>query len=161
MNHHDQLRMAGRLECDETHDFIERVYEELVGCVFDGSSFRNRRCRSSVWDWRHCDVYEDTSEVKQGLLRGLWHIPKLSRNFFFAECFAKDVGTITFESDGCVVKAKGLQWKLGAHESKGLFRLCMKPVSIDEANVSSSLECLGTPLRTSGTFGLGTLDTAV
>ena len=47
--------------------------------------------------------------MKEGMLRGVWHIPKLSRNLFSVGGFAKDVGSIPFQSDGCFVKAKGLQ----------------------------------------------------
>ena len=81
--------------------------------------------------------------IKKGKLRGVWHIPKLSRNLFSVGRFTKDVGPVTFESDGCFVKAKGMQWKLGAREGKGLFKLCMTPVNTDEANVTSSSGCHG------------------
>ena len=81
--------------------------------------------------------------MKKGILRGVWHIPKLSRNLFSVGRFTKDVGPVTFESDGCFVKTKGMQWKLGVREGKGLFKLCMTPISTDEANVTSSSGCHG------------------
>ena len=71
------------------------------------------------------------SGIKKGTLRGVWHILKLSRNLFSVGRVTKDVGPVTFESDGCFVKVKKLQWKLGAREVKGLFKLCMTPISTD------------------------------
>ena len=62
---------------------------------------------------------------KKGVLTNVWHIPKLSRNLFSVGRFIKDVGPVTFECDGCFTEAKGLKWKLGAREGKGLFKLCM------------------------------------
>lgn len=52
------------------------------------------------------------SGIKQGMLREVWHIPNLSRYLFSVGRFTKDVGPVTLESDGCFVKAKGLQWQL-------------------------------------------------
>ncbi|KAG6613804.1 Retrovirus-related Pol polyprotein from transposon TNT 1-94 [Phytophthora cinnamomi] len=76
--------------------------------------------------------------VKKGVLTNVWHIPKLSRNLFSVGRFTKDVGPVTFESDGCFTETKGLKWKLGARGGKGLFKLSMTPVMPDEANVASS-----------------------
>ena len=73
----------------------------------------------------------------------MWHIPKLSRNFFSVGRFTKDVGPVTFTQDGCFAEVNGLRWKLGAREGKGLFKLCIEPFLVDEANVTSSLECHG------------------
>ncbi|KAG6590627.1 gag-pol polyprotein [Phytophthora cinnamomi] len=86
---------------------------------------------------------------------------ELSRNLFSVGRFTKDVGPVTFESDGCFTETKGLKWKLGAREGKGLFKLSMTPVMPDEANVASSKDRKGTPRRTSGTFDLVTLAMAV
>ncbi|GMF66050.1 unnamed protein product [Phytophthora lilii] len=99
--------------------------------------------------------------TKKGVLTNVWHIPKLSRNLFSVGRFTKDVGPVTFETDGCFAEAKGIKWKLGAREGKGLFKLCMTPVVPDEANVASSKIAKGTPRCTSGTFDLVTLATAV
>uniref|UniRef100_H3H6I2 Retrovirus-related Pol polyprotein from transposon TNT 1-94-like beta-barrel domain-containing protein n=1 Tax=Phytophthora ramorum TaxID=164328 RepID=H3H6I2_PHYRM len=66
--------------------------------------------------------------MKKGVLTNVWHIPKLSRNLFSVGRFTKDVGPVTFESDGCFADSKGLKWQLGAREGKGLFKLCMTPV---------------------------------
>ena len=52
------------------------------------------------------------------MLCEVWHIPKLSRNIFAVGRFTKDVKPVTFESDGCFVKTKGMQWKLGVREEK-------------------------------------------
>ncbi|KAG3254075.1 hypothetical protein PI124_g1314 [Phytophthora idaei] len=76
--------------------------------------------------------------AKKGKLTSVWHIPKLSRNLFSVGRFTKDVGPVTFESDGCFAETKDLRWKLGAREGKGLFKLCMTPGMPDEANVASS-----------------------
>ncbi|KAG6590647.1 Gag-Pol polyprotein [Phytophthora cinnamomi] len=81
--------------------------------------------------------------VKKGVLTNVWHIPKLSRNLFSVGRFTKDVGPVTFESDGCFTETKGLKWKLGAREGKGLFKLSMTPVTPDEANVASSKDRKG------------------
>ncbi|KAG6613824.1 Transposon-encoded protein [Phytophthora cinnamomi] len=81
--------------------------------------------------------------VKKGVLTNVWHIPKLSRNLFSVGRFTKDVGPVTFESDGCFTETKGLKWKLGAREGKGLFKLSMTPVMPDEANVASSKDRKG------------------
>ena len=59
---------------------------------------------------------------KRGMLREVWHIPKLSRNIFSVGRFTKDVKPVTFESDGCFVKTKGMQWKLGVREEKDCLR---------------------------------------
>uniref|UniRef100_H3H9D2 CCHC-type domain-containing protein n=1 Tax=Phytophthora ramorum TaxID=164328 RepID=H3H9D2_PHYRM len=61
--------------------------------------------------------------MKKGVLTNVWHIPKLSRNLFSVGRFTKDVGPVTFESDGCFADNKGLKWQLGAREGKGLFKL--------------------------------------
>ncbi|GMF66431.1 unnamed protein product [Phytophthora lilii] len=81
--------------------------------------------------------------TKKGVLTNVWHIPKLSRNLFSVGRFTKDVGPVTFETDGCFAETKGLTWKLGAREGKGLFKLCMTPVVPDEANVASSKDRKG------------------
>ena len=81
--------------------------------------------------------------VKLGVITSVWHIPQLSRNLFSVGRFTKDVGPVTFEQDGCFAEVKGLRWKLGVREGKGLFKLCMKPLLVDEANVTSSLGCHG------------------
>ncbi|KAG2758496.1 hypothetical protein Pcac1_g29365 [Phytophthora cactorum] len=50
--------------------------------------------------------------MKKGVLTNVWYIPKLSRNLFSGGTVTKDVGPVTFESDGCVSrKTKGLKWK--------------------------------------------------
>ncbi|KAG2758790.1 hypothetical protein Pcac1_g29117 [Phytophthora cactorum] len=81
--------------------------------------------------------------MKKGVLTNVWYIPKLSRNLFSVGRFTKDVGPVTFESDGCFAETKGLKWKLGAREGKGLFKLCMTPMMPDEANVASSKDRKG------------------
>ena len=81
--------------------------------------------------------------VKKGVLTSLWHIPKLSRNLFSVGRFTKDVGLVTFKQGECFAEVNGLRWKLGAREGKGLFKLCIEPFLVDEANVTSSLECHG------------------
>ena len=75
--------------------------------------------------------------MKKGVLTGVWHILKLSRNLFSVGRFTKDVGPVTFESDVCFAEAKSVKWQLGAAMGKGLFKLCMTPLMPDEANVSS------------------------
>ncbi|CEG39830.1 FOG: Transposon-encoded proteins with TYA, reverse transcriptase, integrase domains in various combinations [Plasmopara halstedii] len=72
--------------------------------------------------------------VKKGVLTNLWHIPKLSRNLFSVGCFTKDVGPVVFDKEGCLAEMKGVKWKIGAREGKGLFRLQMTPVARGEAN---------------------------
>uniref|UniRef100_H3H9D6 Reverse transcriptase Ty1/copia-type domain-containing protein n=1 Tax=Phytophthora ramorum TaxID=164328 RepID=H3H9D6_PHYRM len=81
--------------------------------------------------------------MKKGVLTNVWHIPKLSRNLFSVGRFTKDVGPVTFESDGCFADNKGLKWQLGAREGKGLFKLCMTPMMPDEANAASSKDRQG------------------
>ena len=76
--------------------------------------------------------------VKKGVLTKVWYIPKLSRNLFSVESSTKDVEPITFECDGCFADTKGLKWKLGAREGKGLFQPCMTPMMPKEANTASS-----------------------
>uniref|UniRef100_H3H4T3 CCHC-type domain-containing protein n=1 Tax=Phytophthora ramorum TaxID=164328 RepID=H3H4T3_PHYRM len=77
--------------------------------------------------------------MKKSVLTNVWHIPKLSRNLFSVGRFTKDVGPVTFESDGCF----GLKWQLGTREGKGLFKLCMTPMMPDEANAASSKDRQG------------------
>uniref|UniRef100_H3H2R9 Retrovirus-related Pol polyprotein from transposon TNT 1-94-like beta-barrel domain-containing protein n=1 Tax=Phytophthora ramorum TaxID=164328 RepID=H3H2R9_PHYRM len=81
--------------------------------------------------------------MKKGVLTNVWHIPKLSRNLFSVGRFTKDVGPVTFESDGCFADNKGLKWQLGAREGKGLFKLCMTPMMPDKANAASSKDRQG------------------
>lgn len=81
--------------------------------------------------------------IKKGVLTKIWHIPKLLRNLFSVGRFTKDVGFVSFETDGCFAKAKGLEWKLGARKGKGLFKLCMTPIVHDKANVASSKDRKG------------------
>ena len=57
--------------------------------------------------------------IKKGKLRGVWHIPKLSRNLFSVGRFTKDVGPVTFESDGCFVRLKGCSGSLELERAKG------------------------------------------
>uniref|UniRef100_A0AAV1VBA9 GAG-pre-integrase domain-containing protein n=1 Tax=Peronospora matthiolae TaxID=2874970 RepID=A0AAV1VBA9_9STRA len=82
--------------------------------------------------------------VKKGVLTGVWHIPKLTRNLFFVGRFTKDIGPVTFESDGCFAKSKIVKWQLGMRKGKGLFKLCMTPLMPDEANASSLTGINGT-----------------
>ncbi|GMF60305.1 unnamed protein product [Phytophthora fragariaefolia] len=104
--------------------------------------------------------------IKKGVLTGVWHIPKLSRNLFSVGRFTKDVGPVTFKRDGCFAETKNVKWQLGAREGKGLFKLCMTPVMPDEANVASPKERKGDTtsylwhLRL-GHIGHGGLDTIV
>ena len=79
--------------------------------------------------------------VKKGVITGVWHIPKLTRNLFSVERFTKDVGSVTFESEGCLSQAKSVKWQLGARMGKGLFKLCVTPIMPDKTNVSSSNSC--------------------
>ena len=81
--------------------------------------------------------------IKKGVLTNVWHIPKLSRNLFSVGRFTKDIGSVTFEVDGCFAETKGLKWKLGAREGKGLFKLCMTPLLPDEVHMASSNGCKG------------------
>ena len=76
--------------------------------------------------------------VKKGVLTNVWYIPKLSRNLFSVGRFITDVGPVTFEVDGCFAETKGVKWKLGALEGKGLFKLCMTPELPDEVHVATS-----------------------
>ena len=76
--------------------------------------------------------------VKRGVLTSVWQIPKLSRNLFSVGRSTKDVGLVTFKQDGCFAEVIGLRWKLVVREGKGLFKLCMEPFLVDEANVTSS-----------------------
>uniref|UniRef100_A0AAV1TPQ4 GAG-pre-integrase domain-containing protein n=1 Tax=Peronospora matthiolae TaxID=2874970 RepID=A0AAV1TPQ4_9STRA len=83
-------------------------------------------------------------DVKKNVLIGVWHIPKLTRNLFSVGRFTKDIGLVTFESDGCFAKSKSVKWQLGTRKGKGLFRLCMTPLMPDEENVLSSTGFNGT-----------------
>ena len=79
--------------------------------------------------------------IKKGVLTKVWHIPKLSRNLFSVGRFTKDVGPVTFDTDGCFAEAKGMKWKIGAREGKGLFKLQMTPLVGDAANAAKSSGC--------------------
>ncbi|KAG6615828.1 retrovirus-related pol polyprotein from transposon tnt 1-94 [Phytophthora cinnamomi] len=67
----------------------------------------------------------------------------VSRNLFSVGRFTKDVGPVTFESDGASRRRRVSEWKLGAREGKELFKLSMIPVMPDEANVASSKDRKG------------------
>uniref|UniRef100_A0AAV1U1V6 Retrovirus-related Pol polyprotein from transposon TNT 1-94-like beta-barrel domain-containing protein n=1 Tax=Peronospora matthiolae TaxID=2874970 RepID=A0AAV1U1V6_9STRA len=94
--------------------------------------------------------------TEKGVLTDVWHIQMLSRNLFSVGRFTKDVGPVTFKTNGCFAKTKGVKWKLGAREGKGPFTLCMTPEASNEANALSSNDCKGVPGRISGSFGLVT-----
>ncbi|KAG2758505.1 hypothetical protein Pcac1_g29358 [Phytophthora cactorum] len=47
--------------------------------------------------------------MKKGVLTNVWYIPKLSRNLFSVGRFTKDVGPVTFESDGVFRGNEGSQ----------------------------------------------------
>lgn len=47
------------------------------------------------------------SDVKKDVLTNVWHIPKLSRNFFSVGGFTKDVTPITFDRSVYYVSLKG------------------------------------------------------
>uniref|UniRef100_A0AAV1TUT6 Retrovirus-related Pol polyprotein from transposon TNT 1-94-like beta-barrel domain-containing protein n=1 Tax=Peronospora matthiolae TaxID=2874970 RepID=A0AAV1TUT6_9STRA len=47
--------------------------------------------------------------VKKGVLTGVWQIPKLTRNLFSVRRFTKDIGPVTFESDGCFAQSKSVK----------------------------------------------------
>uniref|UniRef100_A0AAV1UBA3 Retrovirus-related Pol polyprotein from transposon TNT 1-94-like beta-barrel domain-containing protein n=1 Tax=Peronospora matthiolae TaxID=2874970 RepID=A0AAV1UBA3_9STRA len=95
--------------------------------------------------------------VKKGVLTGVWHIPKLTRNLFFVGRLTKNIDPVTFESDGCFAQSKSVKWQLGTRKGKGLLKLCMTPLMPDEANVSSSTGLMGPTGRTSGIFDLAIL----
>ena len=65
--------------------------------------------------------------------------------------------TVTFEHDDCFAEAKGLSWNLGGREGNGMFKVVMTLVMMDEANMSRFMGCHKTPLRTSATSDLATL----
>ncbi|CEG43591.1 gag-pol polyprotein [Plasmopara halstedii] len=63
--------------------------------------------------------------IKKGVLTNVWHIPKLSRYLFLVGRFTKDVGPVIFDKEGCFAETKGVKWRIGAREGKGLLRLHM------------------------------------
>uniref|UniRef100_A0AAV1TFW5 Retrovirus-related Pol polyprotein from transposon TNT 1-94-like beta-barrel domain-containing protein n=1 Tax=Peronospora matthiolae TaxID=2874970 RepID=A0AAV1TFW5_9STRA len=81
--------------------------------------------------------------MKKGVLTNVWHIPKLSRNPFSVGRFTKDVDPVTFTKDGCYGEAKGVKWKIGAREGKGLFKLQMASAAPEQANAAKSSGCQG------------------
>ena len=90
--------------------------------------------------------------MKKGVLTNVWHIPKLPRNLFSVGRFTKDVGPVVFGKKGCFAETKGVKWKIGAREGKGLFRLHMTPVAREEANTVKSSTKMRT-FRICGIFG--------
>uniref|UniRef100_A0AAV1UA25 Integrase catalytic domain-containing protein n=1 Tax=Peronospora matthiolae TaxID=2874970 RepID=A0AAV1UA25_9STRA len=94
--------------------------------------------------------------VKKGVLTGVWHIPKLTRNLFSVGRFTKDIVPVTFESDGCFAQSKSVKWQLATCKGKGLFKLCVTPLMLDEAKVSSSTD----PIVKKG-YGIGINSTSV
>lgn len=151
-DHQVELRMPGRLGCDAAHDVSKEFMKNYKGI----SPADGRLADDGVLQAIGTGDIVMSMKTPHGTKKG-------SRNLSSGVGrFTKDVGPVIFKSDGCfALKAKGLQWKLGAREGKGLFKLCMKPVSTDEANVTSASDDMGTPLRTSGTFDLGTLNIVV
>ncbi|POM66843.1 Integrase catalytic core protein [Phytophthora palmivora] len=78
------------------------------------------------------DIVKTKHRVKEGVLTKMRHVPKLSRNLF---------------------STKKIKWQLGAREGKGLFKLCMNPIMLNEANVLSAIVKKG--------YGVGINVTAV
>ena len=70
------------------------------------------------------------SGTKKGVLTSVWHIPKLSHNFFSVGRFTKDVTPVTFDNNGCTVQLKSYKWNIGTCVGKGLFKLNMTPAPI-------------------------------
>ena len=75
--------------------------------------------------------------MKKGVLKGLWHIPKLSCNLFSAGRFTNDAAPVTFDSKYCSVLLKGNKWTIGTRAGKGLFKLNMSPVPVETVNMAS------------------------
>lgn len=64
-----------------------------------------------------------------GVLKNVWHVPRLSRNLFSVARFARDVGPITFETNKkCAATLKGSVWTIGTRVKKGLFKRNMTPI---------------------------------
>ena len=80
------------------------------------------------------------SGVKKGVLRNVWHIPKLSRNLFSVGRFTEDVAPVTFDKNSCFVNLKGSKWTIGDRVGKGLFKLNMAPVPVETANVAGAAQ---------------------
>ena len=54
--------------------------------------------------------------MKKGVLTNVWYISKLSRNMFPVGRFTKDIGPMTFESDGCFAELKNFKWLVRAKD---------------------------------------------
>ena len=81
--------------------------------------------------------------VKKGVLTGVRHILKFTRNLFSVGHFTKEVRLFTTESDECFVQAKSVKWHLGTRTGKELFKIFMTSLMTDEASVSISTSCNG------------------
>lgn len=75
--------------------------------------------------------------MKKGVLKGVWHIPKLSRNLFSVGRFTKDVAPVTFDSKYCFVLLRKDKWTIGTRVGKGLFKLNMSSVPVETVNMAS------------------------
>ena len=56
--------------------------------------------------------------MKKCVLKGVWHIPKLSRNLFYVGRFTKDVAPVTFDSKYCSVLLKENKWTIRSRVKK-------------------------------------------
>ena len=65
---------------------------------------------------------------RKGVLKNVWHVPRLSRNLFSVAPFARNVCPVTFETNKCVATLKGSVWTIGTRVGKGLLQLNMTPV---------------------------------
>ena len=75
--------------------------------------------------------------VKTGVSTGVWNIPKLTRSLFSVGRVTKDVRPVTFESYASYGKAKYVNCQLFACMGMVRFMLCMTPLKLGEATVSS------------------------
>ena len=148
--------MAGRLRCDAAHELLKKYMKNCKTISPVDVHLADDGVVQAVGTGDIVMSMTTQRGVIKGVLTGVWHIPKLTRNLFSFGRFTEDVGPVTIESDGCFAQAKSVTWQLGARMGKGLFKLCMTPIMPDEANVSSPKAVKCRPLRIYGIFDLVT-----
>ena len=83
----------------------------ILPALTNSFSSRGRRGGASYRDWRHRDVNEDSAWTQEGYAH--WRVAYISPSYretcFSVGRFTKDVGAVTFESEGCYAETKGLK----------------------------------------------------
>ncbi|KAH9192609.1 hypothetical protein AeNC1_005421 [Aphanomyces euteiches] len=70
---------------------------------------------------------------KRGVLKGVWYLPRLSRNLFSFSQFTSQGISVSIEKNTCVMEKSGTKFAIDERFGKNLYKLKMKPVKAPTA----------------------------